>query len=98
MDTVKIGIVGCGNISGIYFSNAINLFSNLQVTACADIDLARAQARADNRVVASVPVLNSKSRSCADLRTEPGAPASLTSHTPQLIIEPWGCTAWPSFL
>ena len=43
--TSNIGIVGCGNISGIYFQN-LKKFDFLQVTACADIDLARAQARA----------------------------------------------------
>lgn len=41
-----IGIVGCGNISGIY-CQAGQKFDNIQVVACADLDLARAQSRAE---------------------------------------------------
>ncbi|MDR1292329.1 MAG: Gfo/Idh/MocA family oxidoreductase [Clostridiales Family XIII bacterium] len=46
MNIVKVGIVGCGNISDIYFSN-IALFNNIEVYACADIDVGRAEAKAD---------------------------------------------------
>jgi predicted dehydrogenase len=42
----NIAIVGCGNISGIYFENLCNAFSNVTVTACADLDDERAQAKA----------------------------------------------------
>jgi len=45
MDKVKIGIIGCGNISGNYLTNA-RTFPILEVIACADLDLGRAQARA----------------------------------------------------
>src|ERR1041384_2761368 len=45
MKRTKIGIIGCGNISGIYCQSGKN-FQNLEVAACADLDLARAQARA----------------------------------------------------
>ena len=45
MKRTKIGIIGCGNISGAYLP-AGQKFRNLEVVACADIDLARAQARA----------------------------------------------------
>lgn len=41
----KIGIIGCGNISGIYLKSD-KVFNNLQIIACADIDFPRAQARA----------------------------------------------------
>jgi predicted dehydrogenase len=34
---VNVGIIGCGNISGIYFENLIHKFSNVTVYACADI-------------------------------------------------------------
>jgi len=34
---VNVGIIGCGNISGIYFENLINTFANINVYACADI-------------------------------------------------------------
>ena len=48
MTPVKIGIIGCGNISGIYFTNATKKFSKIiEVAACADIDLSRAQAKAE---------------------------------------------------
>ena len=42
---VKIGVVGCGSISGIYFQTAQRM-DILEVAACADLDGARAKARA----------------------------------------------------
>jgi predicted dehydrogenase len=45
MQTVKIGIVGCGNISGKYFATA-RAFRILECVACADALPERAQARA----------------------------------------------------
>jgi predicted dehydrogenase len=45
MSKTPIGIVGCGNISNAYF-NACKKFTNLEVVACADLDLARAEAQA----------------------------------------------------
>jgi predicted dehydrogenase len=42
----RIGVIGCGNISGIYLE-AGTRFSNLEIIACADIDLERAKAQAD---------------------------------------------------
>lgn len=41
----KIGIIGCGNISGIYFQNCTR-FENLEIAACADLIPERAQAKA----------------------------------------------------
>ena len=46
MQPVKIGIVGCGNISGIYFQNG-KKFKVLEVAACADLVLDRAVAKAE---------------------------------------------------
>ncbi len=46
MQNMKVGIVGCGNISGIYFKNLCTVFDNVEVAACADLDAARAQAKA----------------------------------------------------
>ncbi len=40
-----MGVIGCGNISGIYLKNARRL-EILDVVACADLDLERARARA----------------------------------------------------
>jgi predicted dehydrogenase len=44
-DTLGIGIIGCGNISTTYFRLA-PLFRGLAIRACADLDLAAAQAKA----------------------------------------------------
>jgi predicted dehydrogenase len=45
MQTTKIGIVGCGNISGIY-CKAGETFDILEIAACADLVPQRAEARA----------------------------------------------------
>jgi predicted dehydrogenase len=53
----RVGIVGCGNISGIYLKN-LPSFANLEVSAVADLDLDRAKAKAEEFGVAralSVP-------------------------------------------
>lgn len=46
METVKIGIVGCGNISAAYLRTA-QFFPVLEAVACADMVMERAQARAE---------------------------------------------------
>ena len=46
MEPVKVGIVGCGAISGIYLKNARTL-KMIEVVACADLVLERAKARAE---------------------------------------------------
>ncbi|MEN6520574.1 MAG: Gfo/Idh/MocA family oxidoreductase [Armatimonadota bacterium] len=45
MQKAKIGIIGCGNISGIYFQNG-KIFDILDVVGCADLDVERAKAKA----------------------------------------------------
>lgn len=45
MEPVKIGIVGCGNISGIYFKNLCTVFNNVTVKSCADLEKSRAEAK-----------------------------------------------------
>jgi predicted dehydrogenase len=40
-----VGIVGCGNISGIYFKNLCSVFENIRVKYCADLDPERTQAK-----------------------------------------------------
>lgn len=42
---MKIGIIGCGNISPLYLRSA-RRFPALEITACADLDAERAEARA----------------------------------------------------
>ncbi|QYR20699.1 Gfo/Idh/MocA family oxidoreductase [Paenibacillus sp. sptzw28] len=46
MKRVKVGIVGCGNISGIYFTN-LQKYPEIDLVAAADLDLVRAQQRAE---------------------------------------------------
>ena len=42
----KVGIIGTGTISGIYLKSP-TVFPILEIVACADLDMARAQAKAD---------------------------------------------------
>lgn len=46
MKPISIGIIGCGNISKAYFTNC-KLFPNVEIVACADLDLAKAQQAAE---------------------------------------------------
>lgn len=47
MKKVKIGVIGCGNISGIYLKNFTTVFSDIvELVACADKNPEAAQARA----------------------------------------------------
>ncbi|MHC4716174.1 MAG: Gfo/Idh/MocA family protein [Planctomycetota bacterium] len=43
----KVGVVGCGAISGIYLKNCQQVFRNVQVAACADVVHERAVAQAE---------------------------------------------------
>lgn len=45
-DKVKVGVIGCGNISGIYLKN-LKRFNVTEVAACADIVLDKARAKAE---------------------------------------------------
>ncbi|MCA1595304.1 MAG: Gfo/Idh/MocA family oxidoreductase [Chloroflexi bacterium] len=46
MDKTTVGVIGCGSISGAYLGVG-KTFPTLEVTACADLDAARAKARAE---------------------------------------------------
>jgi predicted dehydrogenase len=46
VEKVKAGIVGCGNISGIYFQNSKH-FESFEIVACADLFVERAKERAE---------------------------------------------------
>ncbi|WP_404455214.1 Gfo/Idh/MocA family oxidoreductase [Virgibacillus necropolis] len=46
MEKLNVGIVGCGNISGIYFKTS-KLFDVYDIVACADVDIDRAKQRAE---------------------------------------------------
>jgi predicted dehydrogenase len=60
-DPVKVGLVGCGAISGAYLSHS-RVFPILQYTACADIDVEKAKGKAAEfqipRVLSVEQVLN----------------------------------------
>ena len=43
---MNIGIVGCGNISEIYFK-CQNIYNNFEIVACADIKLEAAKENAE---------------------------------------------------
>lgn len=45
MEPVRVGLAGCGNISGIYFKNGA-LFNSTEIVACADLLPERAEASA----------------------------------------------------
>ena len=47
MEKVKIGIIGCGNISGIYLKNLSQVFDITEIAAIADLIPERAQAKAE---------------------------------------------------
>ncbi len=51
----QVGIIGCGTISGIYLKSP-QLFPILDIVACADIDKARAQAKAEEYNIKAVTV------------------------------------------
>ncbi|MBD2847207.1 Gfo/Idh/MocA family oxidoreductase [Paenibacillus sp. IB182496] len=46
MRTMKVGLIGCGTISKIYFTN-LKSYPELEVAACADLDVGRARERAE---------------------------------------------------
>ncbi|WP_080840708.1 Gfo/Idh/MocA family protein [Cohnella massiliensis] len=46
MGKMKVGIIGTGNISGIYFKNG-NRFDSMEIVACADLDAERAKAKGE---------------------------------------------------
>lgn len=46
MKQSKVGIIGCGNISHIYFTN-LQQYPEVDLVACADLDVARAKQRAE---------------------------------------------------
>jgi len=50
MQPLRIGIVGCGNISGIYFRN-LGTYEETQIVAVADLDLDRAKTVAEKNGV-----------------------------------------------
>lgn len=58
MKKVKIGVVGCGNISGIYFENLTKVFANTEVFACADLNDERAKNAAEKYEISKIMTLD----------------------------------------
>lgn len=54
-EKMKVGIIGCGNISQAYFNGA-KVFDNVEIAACADINTKAAQAKAAENNVRAVEV------------------------------------------
>jgi predicted dehydrogenase len=55
MSKVKVGIIGCGNISSIYLKNCPE-FDPINLVACADLDIERAKAQAEKFGIKSYSV------------------------------------------
>lgn len=55
---MKIGIVGCGNISDIYLKNLTTVFENTEVYAVCDLDAAKANAQAQKYQVQNILTLD----------------------------------------
>ncbi len=52
---MKIGVIGCGNISNTYFNNA-KIFGNIEIAACADMNMPAAEAKALEHGIKAMPV------------------------------------------
>ena len=61
---MRVGIIGCGNISQTYFE-CQNLFNNFSVVACADINIEAAEKSAEKYKVKAFSVFTIISL-CAD--------------------------------
>ena len=56
MKKINVGIIGCGNISGIYLDNLTGLFHNTNVYACADANPESSKRCAESRGVKNLTV------------------------------------------
>ena len=75
MERIKVGVVGCGKISGAYFER-LPQFDVLEIKACADLDLARAKASAETY---GIPV----ACSVDDIMADPDIQLVVNLTTPQ---------------
>lgn len=76
MKKVKVGIIGCGNISQIYFENLTKVFQNIEVYACCDLIEERAKAKAEEFSVPNIMTLK-------ELLSDPQIDILLNLTTPQ---------------
>ncbi|MCK9222392.1 MAG: Gfo/Idh/MocA family oxidoreductase [Limnochordia bacterium] len=78
MKPIKVGVVGCGNISGIYFKSG-RTFDVFEIVACADLIQERAQAKAKEHGI--------KACSVAELLADPDIDIILNLTIPQAHAE-----------
>lgn len=61
---MKVGVIGCGNISGIYLKNLSKLFKNTEIYAVSDIDKEKAEKSKNQynipHIMSSEEIINSK--------------------------------------
>ena len=79
MKSIHVGIVGCGKISDAYFKG-IRGYQNLEIVACADLDVARAQSKAREQGIA-------KGVSVAELLADPQIDVVVNLTVPQAHVE-----------
>jgi len=77
---LRVGLIGCGNISNAYFQGLGPFAGLVRIEACADLDPGRARAKAAEHGVA-------KAFSVADLLADPGIDAVLNLTVPQAHAE-----------
>ena len=46
---MKIGVVGCGNISGIYLRNIGGVFQNIEIAGVCDLIREKAETKAEDK-------------------------------------------------
>lgn len=68
MQKIKIGLIGCGNISEVYLKNMTQTFSNTEVVAVADWNLENAERRAAQFGIPHVAKTNEELLSMEDVQ------------------------------
>lgn len=66
MKIYNVAVVGCGNISGIYFKNLIGVFKNVNIYACCDVDGEKAHKAAETYNIAHIMTLD-EALACDDI-------------------------------
>lgn len=79
MNTMNIGVVGCGNISRVYFTNLMRS-EKTTVVGCADLNAARAKEAADHYGIKAYPTV-------ADLLADPDIHLVLNLTVPKAHAE-----------
>ena len=83
MRKVKVGIVGCGNISEIYLQNLKNNFEIIELVGCADLIQERADAKAEKHGIKAYPNDNR----CSAIYEDPEIEIIVNLTTPKDHVE-----------